>query len=339
MPEAVTAKSPVDSPVDLAAAGAYIAGQQRASGEIPWSAANLCDPWDHVESAMGLTAAGFLPQARRAYLWSAGAQLADGSWWSEYWNGVPSPQARQDANMSAYIAVGVYHYYLCTGDRAFLARMRPVVERAMEFVIGLQNDQGAIRWARRADGSVSERTLLTGSCSIYFSLGCALEIAAALGLKRPGWRLARRRLGRAIRGKPHLFDQSKSRYAMDWFYPVLSGALRGSRAAQRIDDSWDVFCRAGWGVRCVRDQEWFTMAETAELTMALCALGRFRAAQEALGWIAGRRYEDGAYMTGVTYPQEAVYTREKTTWTAAAVILAADVVYGLTPAGRLYRSP
>ena len=42
----------------------------------------------------------------------------------------------------------------------------------------------------------------------------------------PQWLLARERLGQALRHKPERFDrtwESKSRYSMDWFYPVLAG--------------------------------------------------------------------------------------------------------------------
>ena len=38
------------------------------------------DPWDHVENAMALTAAGLLEPARAAFDWCRTAQRADGSW-------------------------------------------------------------------------------------------------------------------------------------------------------------------------------------------------------------------------------------------------------------------
>ena len=39
--------------------------------KYPWSRGDKTDPWDHVESAMGLTVGGFYAQARQAYLWVA----------------------------------------------------------------------------------------------------------------------------------------------------------------------------------------------------------------------------------------------------------------------------
>jgi len=97
--------------VDVAATAEFIVGVQKANGEIPWSDGGKTDPWDHVESAMGLTVGGFCKKAEKAYRWSAGTQLADGSWWSYYQNEAPVVDAYKDTNMTAYIAVGVLHFF------------------------------------------------------------------------------------------------------------------------------------------------------------------------------------------------------------------------------------
>ena len=47
-----------------------IAAVQLRSGEIPWSDGGHTDPWDHVECAMALTAAGLFEESRAAYEWS-----------------------------------------------------------------------------------------------------------------------------------------------------------------------------------------------------------------------------------------------------------------------------
>ena len=106
-------------PIDLDALGRLIATTQKESGEIPWHEGGKTDPWDMVEAAMGLTVAGYVREARRAYEWLAAAQREDGSWYAAYRDGEPEDRTR-DANMTAYIAVGVYHYYLVTRDLSFL---------------------------------------------------------------------------------------------------------------------------------------------------------------------------------------------------------------------------
>ena len=45
----------------------FILGCQRDSGEIPWFEGGYTDPWDHVESAMGLSIGGELDAAHKAY--------------------------------------------------------------------------------------------------------------------------------------------------------------------------------------------------------------------------------------------------------------------------------
>lgn len=323
--------------VDVELTAAYIQNTQRTTGEIPWSVEGKTDPWDHVECAMGLCVAGCHEAAKKAYEWSIAAQNPDGSWWSDYYGGATMPEAYKDVNMTAYIAVGAYHYYLATSDIVFLKFLWPVVEKAINFTIGLQGDNGEIYWAMRKGGSISPRALLTGSSSIYKSLSCAINIAHLLEVPQPRWIEAKQKLGRAIVDKPHLFDQSKSVFAMDWYYPVLSGAITGTDAIKRIHRSWGKFILEGWGVRCVSDKAWLTMAETSELVMTLAGIGDIETAHTLFEWMKDKKYDDGAFWTGVTYPDRAIYTNEKTTWTGAAVLLAADILYDLSPASGLFR--
>lgn len=323
-------------PIDIETTASFILDVQTEAGEIPWSVGGITDPWDHVEGAMGLTVAGHFEAARRAYVWSARTQLEDGSWWSTYLDGEAAEGAYKDSNMTAYIAVGLFHYLLATGDFAFVELMWPTCARAIDYVVGMQAPGGEIIWAKRRDGSIDPRALLAGSSSIHLSLCCALRLAHLLGEDPKGWEVARIKLRDAIRHRPYLFDQSKSCFSMDWYYPVLGFALTGYEAKRRIASRWDTFVAPSWGVRCVADKPWATMAETAELTIALAAIGEFELAAEVFSWLADKRYEDGAYWTGVTFPDGTIYTVEKTTWTAAAVLLAADILYNLSAASGLF---
>ena len=64
-----------------------IAAAQERSGAIPWFSGGHVDPWDHVESAMALSAAGMRAEAEHAYGWLARTQRADGSWPAQTRNG------------------------------------------------------------------------------------------------------------------------------------------------------------------------------------------------------------------------------------------------------------
>ncbi len=324
-----------EQPIDLEGPAALIARTQRPGGEIPWSTHQKTDPWDHVEAAMGLATAGFLSAARRAYEWLAGEQLADGSWYSAYREGVAQDRTR-DANMSAYVAVGVYHYFLLTADRGFVSRMWPTVSRAIDFALGLQAPTGEIHWAISPAGEVDRMALLTGSSSIFMSVKCALALSGIAGHTRPSWQAALQRLGAAIRTKPHLFNMTKSRFSMDWFYPVLSGAVTGAEAQRRIERGWKKFVVEGLGVRCVSDQPWIAIAETTELALALAGMGSLDQARVVFGWINERRFEDGSFWAGFTFPEMTIWPEERISWTNAGALIAADALFGLTPAAGLF---
>jgi hypothetical protein len=322
-------------PVEVEKVGEFIVGMQKENGEIPWSVGGKTDPWDHVESAMGLSIAGFHRQAENAYLWLASTQLEDGSWWSETQNGVVINSSRE-SNFAAYIAVGVYQHYLMTGSVAFLKRMWPTVSRGIQYAVNMQASEGEIYWARNKEGVIDKMALLTGCSSIYMSLKCALAIADILGKKKPLWHKSKEALGEAIRNRPDLFNMIKSRFSMDWYYPILCGAVSADEAKKRIDHLWDKFVVPDWGVRCVSDRPWVTMAETSEFVMTLAAIGDYTRARAVFSWLGDKRYPDGSYWMGVTFPDSVIWPEEKTSWTAAAVLMAWDAVNNVTPAAKLF---
>ncbi|EFF90766.1 LOW QUALITY PROTEIN: conserved hypothetical protein, partial [Streptomyces sp. e14] len=212
---------------------------QREDGAIPWFRGHHLDPWDHVEAAMALDAAGEHEAAGRAYAWLARHQLPDGSWYAAYTDGAHDDVADRgrETNFVAYVAVGVWHHYLATGDDTFLDRMWPVVYAAVEFVLRLQQPGGQIGWKREDDGAATADALLTGSSSVHHALCCALAIAEQREEPQPDWELAVGALRHAIRRHPERF-LDKDRYSMDWYYPVLGGALTGAEAKERIDAGW-----------------------------------------------------------------------------------------------------
>jgi GH15 family glucan-1,4-alpha-glucosidase len=313
-----------------------IAALQRPDGMIPWFPGGHCDPWNHVEAAMALTVAGLDEQADLAYQWLVDIQLPDGSWFNYYLtSGIKDP--RLDTNVCAYLATGAWHRYVSTGDLGGLEHLWPAVEAGVDFVLRWQRADGAIRWSVDASGFLEEYALLTGSSSIYHSLRCAIACAERLGHERPDWELAAGRLAHAVAHLPTAFEP-KVEFAMDWYYPVLSGALTGDAAKRRLNDSWDVFVIEGRGVRCVSTGEWVTAAETAECALALDALGMDDAALRLLSWVQSLRNEDGSYWTGMVYPEEATYPPlERSSYTAGAMVLAADALSRTTPASGIFR--
>lgn len=258
--------------------------------------------------------------AERAYEWLARHQNQDGSWYAAYADGDFEDVTDRglETNFCAYIAVGVWHHYLATGDDAFLDRMWPTVYAAMEFVLRLQQPGGQIGWKREADGRAVDDALLTGSSSIHHALRCALAIAEQREEPQPDWELAVGALRHAIRRHPERF-LDKDRYSMDWYYPVLGGALTGAEAKSRIEEGWDRFVVPGVGVRCVSPNPWVTGGESAELALALWAVGESDRALEILQSIQHLRDpKTGLYWTGYVFEDRAVWPEELTSWTAGS---------------------
>ena len=313
-----------------------IAALQLSSGMIPRFAGGVADPWNHVEAAMALAVAGRRAEADAAYEWLARIQRPDGSW-HQYYTADGIDQDKLDANTIAYVAAGVWHHWLRFSDAGFLAEMWPVVQRALDFVLGLQTPRGEILWARHADGTPWPFALLTGSSSISHSLRCGLAIAHAVDQERPSWELALARLIHTIRHCGHEAFAPKDRWAMDWYYPVLAGVLTGSEARARLASRRTVFVHEGEGVRCVSNQDWVTTAETCECAMAYLAAGDRAAALKLFEWTQRRREPDGSYLTGRAFPANVSYPdQECSTYSAAAVLLAADALAGDSPASGLF---
>jgi hypothetical protein len=132
--------------------------------------------------------------------------------------------------------------------------------------------------------------------------------------------------------------EPKNEFAMDWYYPMLSGALDAEAGAERMDAWWDTFVMDGLGVRCVSTGPWVTAAETAECALALDALGRRAEALELITCTLAHRCDDGSYWTGIVYPDKDTFPfSERTTYTAGAIVLAADALSNATPAAGLFR--
>ena len=226
--------------------------------------------------------------------------------------------------------------------RASSRRMWPVVERGHRLRARPADRRGA-----RSSGPATPTARRGASpCSparraICHSLRCAIAIAEHLGHERPDWELSAARLAHVIRTEPDAFAP-KHRWAMDWYYPVLGGVLarrRRPRAARRplrhVRRSRAAACAAcptGRGSPRPRRASacWPTSPSASAST---------RRAAVRLG-AAVPRADDGRYWTGTVYPDEVHFPGgEQSTYTAAAVVLAADALAGRQPGLGALRRP
>ncbi|GAA2153720.1 prenyltransferase [Nocardioides koreensis] len=312
----------------VAETAASIAAMQEPSGAVPWTIGEHTDIWNHVEAAMAMLVGGQVEAAERAYEWVPTLQRADGSWPMKIVGGEVEDH-RGEVNMSSYLAVGIWHHWLVRRDIAFVHRFWPAVRAGLDWVVSMQLPFGGIAWSEEWEEGRpvrrDEGALLAGSSSIYQSLRAGVALADLVDDPQPEWELAGGRLGHAIREHRDLF-LDKATYSMDWYYPVLGGAVRGDAAFALLETRWDEFVVEGLGIHCVDTNPWVTGAETCELAMALDALGDHQRALRLLADMQHMRGEDGKYWTGWVYGDDVHWPVEHTTYTAAAVILAVDAL-------------
>jgi hypothetical protein len=317
----------------------YILKVQNEDGSIPWEENKKLDPWDHIEAAMGLSVAGKKEEAESAFLWLKENQLSDGSWYSEYLMSSPVTK-RKETNFSAYIATGLWHYYLIFEDKNFLKFMLPTITKSVNFVTSMQTEQGDIYWASEEDKEILDDSLITGSSSIYKSLECASAIFNLLGESSLQADISKKNLKDSILNNPERYDrnwESKSRYSMDWYYPILCGIYDDKKSIKDIETKWSKFIVDDMGCKCVEEEPWVTVAESSELVVALVKIGLREEALKIFNSLhQWRDTQDGLYWTGYVYKDKKFWPVEKPTWTAGAVLLAADALYEFTPGSELF---
>lgn len=332
---------------DTAPAVRSILEVQERDGAIPWFAEGPWDAWNHAECLMALMIAGELEAAERGFDYLRRAQQPSGAWLCGYGNALPMDGrdriSRQpaplvaDTNFAAYPAAALWRCWRLFADRRVVHAVWPTVRAALDFVVSRQHPQGDISWCDEVHDGPGDDALIAGCASIFESLGHGLALSAVVGDPQPAWAEARARLGEALVSRPERFDRAGARsdFAMDWYYPALTGVLGSASAAERIDARLSLFVQPGRGCRCVLSEPWATVAESAELAMTLIGLGRREEAARLLAWQDAHRDADGVWWMGWQFAEAIPWPLEKPTWTQAAMILAYDALYAPTPVDRL----
>jgi hypothetical protein len=184
----------------------------------------------------------------------------------------------------------------------FVDHLWPTVQRSLDWVLGMRKPNGTPLWACTA----LDRAVGLRAAHRFVQHRPRAEV------RRPVGGADQRAAARLVRGRPHAWPyivatqpdafEPKERWAMDWYYPVLTGCLTGEPAKARLADGWPVFAMEGKGIRCVSDEPWITASETAEASIAHAAIGDLSTATDLLQWTRSHRQDDGSYLTGIVYP-------------------------------------
>jgi hypothetical protein len=318
--------------------GKFLDDAQFLSGAIPSNQDGSHDPWDHLEAVMGLSTLGFKDQALNGLHWMIANQNEDGSWYNLYQDEKPLELNKQ-TNYASYIAVAVWHFYLLNNDVNFLQDFWEPVKKGILFSLSLQNRNGAIAWNIDKSKKIDKDYLLTGCSSIAKSLECAIAICQVLEHKsfESKWRDAHLKLIVALENPAEIFDLKKdrSRFSMDWYYPILGGINSQQRVASLVETIKTSFWIKGLGIKCVSDEPWVTVAETSECSIAFKKIGEDKIALELLLNAIAIVDEQSIPFMGWQFDENIYWPEETPSWTAAACILAADANYQLTPGANL----
>ena len=305
---------------------------QLKSGAIPSNKDNSHDPWDHIESIMGLNFLQDKESADLAFDWLKNNQNADGSWYSKYLDEKPI-ELNKPTHYSPYISVAALHHYKIFSDKKKLSELWKTISLALDFSINLQNPNGTIPWSVDKNNKIEEDFLITGSSSILKSIECAIKISRILEEgDNNSWIRAYKSLAMAIKNPKGLFDVTidRSRFSMDWYYPIISGALSSEEKDFYIKKILKDFYVDGLGIKCVTEEPWVTVAETSEFIITLVISNRLEEARKIFSEAMNITDENDVPYMGWQYEQNIFWPEEKPSWTSAALILAADSIYNFS---------
>ena len=321
--------------------GAYIKSIQYKSGAIPSNEDGTHDPWDHIESIMGLNIYKDIEASKSAFNWLTHHQNSDGSWYAKYYK-TDAIEKNKPTHFSPYIAVAALHFFRIFNDINFLQSIWSSIELAVNFSVELQQDNGTIPWSINNNNQIENDYLLTGCSSILKSIECGIALSKILNQTEniEKWKKAHLLLSNAIQDPDGKFDliKDRKRFSMDWYYPILSGCLKQQEKLHYINKIFKDFYLDGIGIKCVIEEPWVTVAETSEFILALMCAGYDDEAKRLLFDVINISNEEGIPFMGWQYEQNIFWPEEKPSWTAAALMLSADCVLDYSDASDLFIS-
>ena len=123
---------------------------------------------------------------------------------------------------------------------------------------------------------------------------------------------------------------------MDSYYPILSGCLNENEIKSYIDKIFSIYYVDKIGIKCVIEEPWVTVAETSEFIISLMISGDLDKSKELLIDVLSICDENKIPFMGWQYEENIFWPNEKPSWTAAALIIAADSVMNFSNASNLF---
>ena len=290
----------------------WIISNQSSSGAIFWDEKGKCDPWDHCECLIALAIYEEWEHFWRGVNWFITNLNEDGLIYAEFQNEKPS-KLHYESHHAPYIIMPLIQASLIDKEQDYKKILTNEqllkLENIFEVLDDFKDEDGYFYWAKDSNG-YSDNSLITASMSIFLSL-----VAKDKSFPKFNTEMWQEKFNRD--------GVDRSRFSMDFYYPFLAGIKNNKKEFLDLLDNYYV---KGLGVKCVAEEPWVTIAESSECVISALIHDNENIAKQIFNDIQQFQNKDGIFPTGYQYNMEIFWPEENSTWTNAAVIIAAHAL-------------
>lgn len=308
---------------DFEKAKNWIIENQSSDGSIYWDKKGRCDAWDHCECLIALAIFEEWEAFDKGIEWIMKNINDEGLIFAEFNFGKPTKKFFE-AHHAAYVFLPLLQKYLIDGEKEYLKKLSKKLKQIYKGTSLFKDDDGYFYWAKNSNGYL-DNSLITASCSIELSRRAYERIFRVIedGFYESNEFLSDEMLNSSKFNRDGI---DRSRFSMDSYYPFMCGYVND----KKINKFLDQFYVDGLGIKCVIEEPWVTLAESSEAVIALLKSGKRDLAQKIFIDLIQFKNKKGVFPTGYQYKLDLFWPEEQSTWTNAAVIMAADCLFDLT---------
>ena len=277
-----------------------------------WDEKGKCDPWDHCECLIALAIYEEWEHFWRGVNWFFANLNKDGLIYAEFQN-EKSSKLHYESHHAPYIIMPRIQASLIDKEQDYKKILTNEqllkLENIFEVLNDFKDEDGYFYWAKDSNG-YSDNSLITASMSIFLSLVAKDKSFPKFNTEK--WQEKFNRDG-----------VDRSRFSMDFYYPYLAGIKNNKKEFLELLDNYYV---KGLGVKCVAEEPWVTIAESSECVISALIHDNENIAKQIFNDIQQFQNKDGIFPTGYQYNMEIFWPEENSTWTNAAVIIAAHAL-------------
>ena len=306
---------------ELLCAKNWILKNQKDNGEILWDDKGKWDFWDHCECLIALSIYEEWDAFKRGLDFCLSKVDQEGLVKSQYIDGKIS-QDYFEAHHAPYIFMPLLQKYFIDNDINYLLKYRSEIHQIYKGTLKFKDADGYYHWALDQNGLLDD-TLVTSSCSLELSRRAYNKICKLI---QDEDFIDHDKIISEDKLNSNKFDRGgidRSRFSMDSYYPILCESGTKKDAMKTLNK----FYVHGLGIKCVEEEPWVTFAESSECIMALYKIGLKKEAKKIFDEVMKHRNSKGYFSTGYQYELGVYWPEENSTWTNAAVIMAADCIH------------